>query len=170
MYIKKYDLYSFEYKGRSFMSFRFEDNDTIPYYITNFLKEIYPQSVALWYENFIKISENFSKIGIFYGAEVTLDSKNNLIYISDADGDDYRIRTKNLTQDMVLEFCKNKSLESNVITKDNFIHLISSWIEILEQKPLFILLYQDDKDWYDVLPFESQIVMEQFVIDHAQKN
>ncbi len=168
MYVKKYNVYKLKYNNSYFIDFRIENDDYL-YPISSLLHEIYPYNKALWYQNFIQQEETLSKVGIFEDVEVGFDLKNNLIYLSDAYDDDYRSRTKNLTQDTVIEFCKNKTLEYITIPKDNFIHLVSSWMKLLEHEPNFAVLYLDDKDWYDVLPFETQETMEQFVADHIKK-
>jgi hypothetical protein len=48
-------------------------------------------------------------------------------------------------------------------------HILLSWDKIWKDRSIqFILLYQDNKNWYDVLPFESQEAMEIFVADHTK--
>jgi hypothetical protein len=113
--------------------------------------------------------EAFSKIGRFPGVEITLDQKNNLIYISDAYEDDYRIRMKDVTAETTLQFCYNGKLDYSVMTYDNFIALISLWTNLVEHEPPFALLYQDDENWFNILPFETEEAMKQFVVDHLQK-
>lgn len=167
MYIKKYDLYKFGYDYSFFVSLRIEEDDYL-YPISSLLDEIYPYDVAVGYEKMIQNSQAFMRIGIFEDVEITLDAENNLIYLSDAYDDDYRIRTKNLTQAMIIEFCKNGSLHHRIMTKLNFIHLVSAWAKLLENEPSFALFYLDDKDWYDVLSFDLQEAMEKFVADHTQ--
>ncbi len=169
MFIKKYDLYDFQYRKQYLMSFRFEDKDDIPYSITRFLKEIYPYDSAVWYKNHIEKIKGFDQIGIFQDVEITLDKINNIIYLSDASEDDYRFRTPNITSDIIIQMCNKEDLYYNVMTKDNFVALVSSWVELLKHEPKFVLLYLDDKDWYDVLPFETQETMEQFVADHTKQ-
>jgi len=166
MIIKKYDLYNLNYKKSSFMDFSFQDD---LYSITKFLKEIYPLDSALWYQTFIKQFQVFSQIGLFTEVEISLDEKNSLIYISDASENDYRFREANVTSTTIIEYCKNGSIEYNVMTKNNFINLISSWVNLLEKKPPFILLYQDDNDWYDLKSFSAEQDMKQFVSNHIKK-
>ena len=168
MYIKKYNSYKLKYDKSFFINIRIEHDDYL-YPISSLLHEIYPFKQASWYEYLTQQDEIFSRVGIFEDVEVSFDLENNLIYLSDAYDDDYRSRTKTLTQEMIIEFCKNRTLEYITITKDNFIHLVSSWVKILEYEPNFALLYLDDKGCYDVLPFETQEAMEQFVADHTQQ-
>jgi hypothetical protein len=56
-----------------------------------------------------------------------------------------------------------------MMTKDNIIHLLTIWEKIITQKSNFVLLYLDDKDWYDVLPFDTEEAMEKFLADHTQE-
>ena len=169
MHIKKYDFYEFKANKSSFMDIRFEDNENLPFCITNLFHELYPRDWAEWYKDLISQPDAFCKIGRFPGVEVTLEQKNNLIYISDAYEDDYRIRMKDITTETTLQFCHNGKLDYSVMTYDNFIALISSWTNLIEHEPSFALFYQDDKNWYDIQSFETEEAMEQFVADHLQK-
>ena len=38
----------------------------------------------------------------------------------------------------------------------------------VDQKIPFILLYEDENDWYDLLPFNTKESMKQFVTDHTK--
>ena len=168
MYIKNYDLYKLKYNKSYFIDIRFENHGFL-YLITDLLHEIYPHNKALWYENLIKQEKTFSRVGIFEDIEVTFDLENNLVYLSDAYDDDYRCRMKNVTTSMIIEFCLEGTLNYIIIPKDNFIHLISSWAKLLEHEPYFALLYQDDNNWYNVLPFDSQEAMEKFIAEHTEQ-
>lgn len=57
-----------------------------------------------------------------------------------------------------------------ILSQENFNKIIINWDKCWESKDVnpFILLYQDDKDWFDILPFESQEAMEKFVADHTK--
>lgn len=44
------------------------------------------------------------------------------------------------------------------------------WNKIIEQAPPFALLYKDEKDWYDALPFESTELMEEFIAQHTKNS
>ncbi len=168
MHIKKYDFYKFGYE-KYFLDIRYEDNENLPFCITNLFHELYPKESAEWYKHLVMQPEAFSKIGRFPGVEVTLEQKNNLIYISDAYEDDYRIRTKDVTVEMIIQFCHNGRIDYSVMTYDNFIALISSWTNLIEHEPPFALLYRNEHQWYDVLPFEAEETMRQFVADYLQK-
>jgi len=166
MQIKSYDLYKLNYNESSFIDFSFKDD---LYSTTRFLRELYPYTSAIWFKNMITQSENFLKIGMFQYVEITIDSQHDLVYISDANDEDYRFHEKNINQSIIIKRCLDGDLYYNVLTKNNFFHLISSWTKLLETKSPFILLYLDDKNWYDVLPFESQETMEAFVAAHTQQ-
>jgi hypothetical protein len=68
-----------------------------------------------------------------------------------------------------LQLCQNKISKNAILSKDNFISLLTKWSDFYDVKKSFVLLYLDDKDWYDVLPFDSQETMEKFVADHTQE-
>jgi len=59
-------------------------------------------------------------------------------------------------------------LKYTMMIKDNFYYLILTWNKILDQLPPFVLLYQDDQDWYEILSFDSKEAMEKFVTDHTK--
>ncbi|MBV8661347.1 MAG: hypothetical protein JO129_04350 [Candidatus Dependentiae bacterium] len=106
---------------------------------------------------------------------LVIDYKNNLIYLCESYNDYHNKLTTPeieilLDTENFLELCHIGFLKYVVMTKENFIHIILSWDKIWKQKSiLYILLYQDDKDWYDVLPFQTQEKMEQFITDHTKK-
>ncbi|MGZ6250835.1 MAG: hypothetical protein ACXWL2_02300 [Candidatus Chromulinivorax sp.] len=163
MHIKTYDFYKFNYKESFFIDFIFKDD---LYSITRFLKELYPYTSAIWFKNMLDQSEKFLKIGMFRYVEVTIDSKNDLVYISDANDEDYRFHEENINESIIIKRCLNGDLYYNIMTKNNFIHLISSWVQLLQNEPKFALLYQDENDWYDVIPFQTEEEMKQFIEKH----
>ena len=165
MKIKTYDFYRFNYDELLFIDFSFKDD---LYSITKFLKELFPYTSAIWFKKMLDQSEKFLKIGMFRYVEVTIDFKNNLVYISDANDEDYRFYEKNINESIIIKRCLNGDLYYNVMTKNNFIHLISLWIQLLQNKPKFVLLYQDSNDWYDLMSFQKEQEMKQFVIDHTK--
>jgi hypothetical protein len=67
------------------------------------------------------------------------------------------------------EICKNNIIPHASMTKDNFAHILTKWDQLWNQKPPYILLYQNDQDWYELEPFQSQETMEQFVADYNAK-
>jgi len=105
---------------------------------------------------------------------ISPDKKNNLIYIHEPRYDYSRqAATPKLEHFMnyvsSLYLCKNKLIPSIFMTKDNFIHLLLTWEKTWENKSPFALLYLDEKNWYDVLPFDSQEAMEEFIATHTQQ-
>ena len=99
---------------------------------------------------------------------VNIKKLKNMIYISDLHHYDYS-KMENMSASMIIQLCHNNSLSYNTMTKENFIHLMSLWNNLINKLTPLILLYQDDKDWFDVKPFDTQEAMEQFVADHTQK-
>lgn len=111
----------------------------------------------------------------YQNINVGIDYKNNLIYLCEGW---YDYHNKPTTQEIeallesedFVELCRIGFLEYAVMSKDNFIHLLLAWDKIWNQKTIMlILLYLNDKDWYDVLPFDSQEAMEQFVADYTKQ-
>ena len=105
---------------------------------------------------------------------VIINNNKNLIYLSEGY---YLYKNKIITpeidllleQENFVQLCQIGFLEYACMKKENFIHLIVSWDKIWNQKEIeFILLYLDDQNWYDVLPFDSQEAMENFVADHTK--
>ena len=125
--------------------------------------------------NFIKAINTYSKDGMgFEFINVDIDNINNLVYLSES-WHDYKNKTTTqkidqlLEEENFIELCKIGFLDHITMTKDNFIHILFTWDKLLDQQSPFALLYQDDKDWFDVKPFDTQEAMEQFVADHTQK-
>jgi len=108
----------------------------------------------------------------FEMVEISIDYKNNQVYFSE-DYNSYRDKPTTakieelLEEENFIELCKIGFLDYTTMSKDNFIHLLLAWDKILDQLPPFALLYQDDNDWFDVLPFDSQETMKMFVADHT---
>ena len=170
MKIQKYDFYQFRYnKSSNFIDIRFEDHPNNPYCITNLFHKLYPREWVDLYAYYITLPDFLRRVGKFPGVEVTLDPETNLVYISDAYEDDYRIRMRDVTQADVLEFCKNNELDFQVMTYENFLALISAWDKLLTNEPKFALLYQNENDWYDLLPFDDEQDMKQFTLEHLQQ-
>ncbi len=104
---------------------------------------------------------------------LSFDSKNNIAYFSEeSDNYESKINTPELEQlaeeGNIIELCRRGIADHEKMTKDNFFYLLIAWGKILEELPPFALLYEDDKNWFDVLPFDSKEAMEKFVADHTQ--
>ena len=173
MIIKQYDTYEFEFNNSS-------NKNIIPiiqsmnnmYYIRMFLVHSVRDI-----NTFIKAINTYSKDGMgFKLINIDIDNINNLVYLSES-WYDYKDKPTTpeinelLEKENFIELCKIGFLDHITMTKDNFTHVLLTWDKIYQSKKSipFILLYQDDKDWYDVKPFDTQEAMEQFVADHTQK-
>lgn len=145
-------------------------------YVAFFLFDVFPSLKRSGISNFINELNSFEPDGIeFELVGLDVDQATNLIYISET-YNDYKKRAitnlelNNLMNKVItLEFCKKNLIKYAVMTKENFIHLLLKWEQLIISLPLYILLYRDDKNWYDVLPFEAEETMRQFVDDHLQK-
>lgn len=167
MYIKKSDFYKFGFK-KYFLDIHFVDNEYIPHCITDFLKAMYPYDTALLYKKYVEDSDKSFAINTLYEADIILDKNSNLVYIIQGYDNDYRYRISDITKEMIINMCKHGELNFDILSQDNFKYLFTRWIQLLKNEPKFALLYQDDNDWYDILPFETEESMNQFVIDHTK--
>ncbi len=107
----------------------------------------------------------------FNELDLNIDMEKNLVYI----GEMFDPETYNMTEQEFnskynnmnsVQICQNNMVDCVVMTKDNFINLLIVWGQLLETKPPFVVLYIDDNNWYDLLPFDSQETMEFFITDH----
>lgn len=170
MIIKKYDMFFLKRDESSFVNIGSitKPMDNIIYiraFLIDSLRNV---------SDFIKTIETYSKGGIMFElSEIHIDNQNNLVYITEG----YHTYTlkpipseieKLLEEGSFIQLCKMGFLDYIAMTKDNFMHLLSTWDKILSQLPPFALLYLGDNNWYDMRPFESQEAMEQFVTDHTK--
>ena len=110
----------------------------------------------------------------FESVDLNVDIQNNLVYLSEVFGpyeadmtdDEFNIKYNNMN---ALQLCQNNIIDHAVMTKDNFINLLTKWGHFYDTKEPFVLLYFDENNWYDVLPFDTQEAMELFVADHTKK-
>ena len=110
----------------------------------------------------------------FEEVDIDIDNTDNIVYFSEGHyGHDNKPTTSEVDnlfeEENFIELCKLGFLDHITMTKDNFTHILFAWDKILDQQSPFALLYQDDKDWFDVKPFDTQEAMEQFVADQTQK-
>ncbi|MGZ6250833.1 MAG: hypothetical protein ACXWL2_02290 [Candidatus Chromulinivorax sp.] len=67
----------------------------------------------------------------------------------------------------MLRLCLEDDVEYDVMKYANFFELIDIWIAILEKNPAFVLLYQDEHDWYHLKAFSAEDAMRGFVAKYA---
>jgi len=141
--------------------------------------------ITFFFEGFSYFKEDFylnNKLQInllgegsigYENVNVSIDNVNNLIYISEVYYDEDKPTTLEIEQfldtENFIELCKIGFLNHASMTKENFIHILLSWDKAWSKSAPFALLYQDDKNWFDVLPFDSKEAMEKFVADHTKK-
>jgi len=109
----------------------------------------------------------------FEMVDLNVDMQNNLVYLgevfdayeADLTDEEFNIKYNNMN---ALQLCQNNIVDHAIMTKDNFIHLLTVWGKFLDTVRPFILLYLDDTGWYDLLPFDTQEAMEEFVADHTK--
>ena len=105
--------------------------------------------------------------------DLNVDIQNNLIYLGEIfdayeanmTDEEFNIKYNNMN---ALQLCQNNITDCAVMTKDNFIHLLTVWLKFYDTMPPFVLLYLDDKNWYDLLPFDSKEIMAKFIADHTK--
>ena len=105
--------------------------------------------------------------------ELNMDHENNLAYLSEP----YDWSKKEITPEIELliniestiELCHRNFIGHAVMTKENLFHLLLTWEQLRNKKVPYILIYQDENNWYDSLPFDTQECMEQFVADHTKQ-
>ncbi len=104
-------------------------------------------------QNFIQSLNNFHPDGqAFEFVEMDVDCEKKLIYLSEPNNEQIFNTKKHLT-----------------ITQEIFIQIILLWIQCWQKKSHFALLYLDDKNWYNVLPSDTQQAMEEFIATHTKQ-
>ena len=168
MYIKKYEQFKFNNYYYPFNSISSNIN-----YLTRFLREGFPRMYNSGIKNYMEKLETIYKDGMsFESVTLNIDIEKKIIYLSEPYFEYQERATTNEIEELMdkaptLELCHRKLINYIIITKDNFIHLLLIWEKLINQSSLFVLLYQDDKDWYDLLPFDSKEAMEKFIADHT---
>lgn len=174
MIVKQYDLYQLKLNETSYIDINtLKESDQL-YYLRLFflwgfrrIKHNIPQ--------FIHEIEDYPQDKFLFDEfEINFDQKNNLIYLNEG-WSEYHDKSqapeieKLFDEDNYIQLCKIGFLDYMIINKDNFFNLLLTWDKILNELPPFALLYLDDKNWYNVLPFHSQEAMEKFVDEHVKK-
>lgn len=172
MNIHKYEMYQEKFK--SYSSLKSDSNNDL-YYLTILLTCFFGFIRNIGAVKFIEELDGVYKNGIMFEmVEINIDHANNLIYISESYNDySDRMNTSELRllleQFSTLDFCHTNLIHYICISKDNFKHLLLQWDQLIDLWTPFALLYQDEKDWYDLISFETQESMELFVAEHLQK-
>jgi len=141
------------------------------FYITTFFRTAFIYVKRDGILNFIKKNKEGME---FEEINLDINDTSNIIFLSES-WHDYKDKTTTpeieelLEEGNFIKLCEIGFLDHITMTKDNFINILFSWDKIIDQQPPFALLCQDDKDWFDVKPFDTQEAMEQFVADHTQK-
>lgn len=168
---------------KEFIKCEFDTNGYYPTYSNNMQSITY--IAIFFYDGFPHIYRNkttdfIAKLKTTYKdgmssemIELTLDNKNDLAYISELFEESAQEITPEINQlletESTIELCRRNIVGHAVMTKENLFHLLLKWTELVDKKAPYILIFLNDKDWYDSLPFDTQEDMEQFVADHTQK-
>jgi hypothetical protein len=147
-------------------------------YISIFFHDAYfyvQRAGIINYINELYIPDGYGECNMMYEmVTITIDIELDIIYLhGDATDfiktiEDLKLQKFYYDELLDLDLCKNNILPHAAMTKDNFVHILTKWDQLWNQKPPYILLYQNDQDWYELEPFETQESMEQFVADHAE--
>ncbi len=170
MIVKQYDIYTLELNEFSHISINSIKESIDTYYIRTFLLHS-----LRGVPDFIKTITDYPQDRMLFElVEISSNQQNNLIYIYESyytyhDKPTTPKIDKLLEEENFIELCKIGFLDYVTLTKDNFIQLLLVWNKILEQLPPFALLYLDDKNWYNVLPFDTQQAMEIFIATHTEQ-
>jgi len=105
--------------------------------------------------------------------ELTMDHEKNLAYMNQP----FDWSQKEITPEIehlinteaTLELCHRDFLGYAVMTKENLFYLLLKWAELRDKKDPYILIYLDDKDWYDSTSFGSKELMNMFLAEHGQQ-
>ncbi|MGZ6251213.1 MAG: hypothetical protein ACXWL2_04235 [Candidatus Chromulinivorax sp.] len=104
--------------------------------------------------------------------ELNMDNENNLAYISEPYDNSANEITPEIEQFIdqlaTIELCHRNFIGYVVMTKENLFHLLITWEQLKNKKNSYILLYQDDNNWYDSVSFDTEESMNQFIIDHIK--
>jgi len=126
--------------------------------------------------NSVKKIEDFFQNNVIFDftvGNIIIDNTSNLVYFIESYYDYQNKPTTTYIEELLtdgkwIQLCKMGFFEYTIMKKDNFINILLTLNHLLDEKKPFILLYLDDQDWYEVLPFDSQEAMEKFVADHTK--
>jgi len=124
--------------------------------------------------DFVGKLKNYELDGMsFEMIELTIDDEKNLAYMNQP----FDWSQKEITPEIqhlinteaTLELCHRDFLGYAVMTKENLFYLLLKWAELRDKKDPYILIYLDDKDWYDSTSFGSKESMNMFLAEHGQQ-
>ena len=168
MEIKKCDMYKFTQYDWNFLSIYFVPEDQRPWNITNFFKGIGSYQTAIEYKHYMETKNKNDLIqATFLQCTVVLNEERTLAYFCHWGYYDYS-RMENKSAQEMIRLCLEDDVEYDVMKYENFIELIDVWIAILEKNPAFVLLYQDEHDWYHLKAFAQEDDMQVFVAEHGR--
>lgn len=148
---------------------KMENIDYIGIFFANGFPYIYRNGAI----EFIKKLKTIYREGMnFEMIELSIDNENNFAYISEP----YDWSKKEITPEIeilinkesTIELCHKNFIGYAVMTIDNLFHLLLTWEQLKNKKASYILLYQDDNNWYDSISFDTEESMNQFIDDHTQ--
>lgn len=144
------------------------------YFVYVFIYFVYGYVLKKGIRKYIKILESIGKDAFQYEeVNICLDAQTNLIYIFESRYD-YKDKPTTpeieqlLEEENFVQLCRMNFFKYAVMTKENFINFLLMLEKIITKRSPFILLYLDDENWYDVLPFDSLEAMEKFVAEHTK--
>lgn len=127
-------------------------------------------------KEYIEKFKNKIRTGVtFEEIEFTIDYEHDLVYIHETfyhtDKEDVTPEIFQLIEsDAAIELCHRNFVGYTTMSQENFYQLLLTWEKIVDDRAPFLLIYLDDKGWYDSLPFDSQEAMDKFVADHTQQD
>ena len=171
MHIKQYKKFKYQFNNYSLLNIEREYPIS---YVAIFFYDAFPYIYRYKTTDFIdKLKTTYEDGMSSEMIELTLDNKNDLAYISELFEESVQEITPEIDQlletESTIELCRRNIVGHTTMTKENLFHLLLKCTQLVDKKAPYILIYLDDKDWYDSLPFETQEAMEQFVADHTQK-
>ena len=105
--------------------------------------------------------EVFSRVESHYNNHFIInDKKTKTFYIGAFDDDIYEMSHEEIVEYATEDTCCKISIK-------NFISFAETWLEIKKNRTPFALIYQDEHDWIDAKPFETQEAMELFIKNHS---
>jgi len=172
MYIKEF--VKFELDDNSYYHVLYPGNmeniDFVAIFFDDGFSYIYRDGAS----TFIEKLKTIYKDGMnFETIELSLDNENNLAYVSEP----FDWSQKEITPEIdalietqsTIELCHRNFIGYAVMTKENLFHILLKWEELCNKKDLYILIYKDDKDWYDSTSFDSKESMNMFLAEHGQQ-